>query len=232
MVSGTHTLSIQEIIDASLKQKERHPSGKFVPSMLGRCYRAQIWYRRNEPISNPLSPRQLRIFKAGDFFHAFVQDIILSEYPEAEKEILVETEDFKGYADLVLKEEVIDIKSNHSRAFWRRNKLTWEEIKKKIYPNILQVIFYAVYLEKPKARLVYISKDDLCIQEYSLKTENYKSKLGVELATLRDFWHYEALPPAKPRAYLNEEGKSRECNFCRWQDKCKEIESKEVKSEK
>ena len=212
--------SIQELIDKALERKsDRVRSGKFSPSSLGKCYRAQYWNRKNEPPSNPIDERTNRVFKAGNLFHEFVQGLILAQNPQAQKEVLIETEDFKGYADLVLEDEIIDIKSQHSKAFWYRKNLTWKETEPKVYHNIMQVVFYAVELKKDNARLVFVSKDDLCIQEYPLSVDKYKMDLGVEIATLRDIWHYDALPEAKPRAY---DGK--ECGYCGWQDKCKVIE--------
>lgn len=223
-------LSIQEMINKALEKKNERPrSGKFSPSSLGRCFRAQIWNRRNEPVSNPPDERTQRVFKAGNLFHSFVQDLFIAHYPEAQKEVLVENEDFKGYADLVVNGEVIDIKSQHSNAFHYRRNLAWNELEKKLFCNILQVVFYAVELRKDKVRLVFVSKDDLCIQEYPLNVNNYKMKLGEEIATLRDFWSYETLPPAIPRAYPDKNGNLAECGYCSWKNHCEEIEKEVVK---
>jgi hypothetical protein len=224
--------SIQELIDKALERKgDRVRSGKYSPSSLGKCYRAQYWNRKNEPVSNPTKDRILRVFKAGNLFHTFVQDVIIANNPEAKKEVLVETDDFKGYADLVLMDEVVDLKSQHSKAFWYRGKLEWKELEPALFCNILQVVFYAYNLGKDRARLVFISKDDLCIQEYPINVGNYSLKLGEEIATLRDFWAYEALPPAKPRAYPDKEGKPAECKYCSWADTCKKLENKEGANE-
>ena len=220
-------MSIQELIDKALEKKEgRIRSGKFSPSSLGKCYRAQFWNRKGEVPSNPIDERIQRVFKAGNLFHNFVQDIIIANNPEAQKEVLVENEDFKGYADLVVNGEVIDLKSQHSKAFWYRKDLAWKELEPKLYCNILQVVFYAVELGKEGARLVFISKDDLCIQEYPLNVNNYKMKLGVEIATLKDFWRYDSLPPAEPRAYPDKEGKPAECGYCQFLNKCKALGQK------
>lgn len=224
--------SLQELINQALVKKEKRiRSHKFSPSSLGRCYRAQFWNRKDEPQSNPVDERTLRIFKAGDLFHNFVQDVLIANNSEVKKEVLVENEDFKGYADLVINGEVMDIKSQHSRAFHYRIKKEWKELEEKLFCNILQVVFYAVMLGKEKARLVFISKDDLCIQEYPLTVSNYKSSLEEEIKQLRGFWEAGVLPPAQPRAYPNEKGEFSECKYCSWADKCKEMENKkEVKN--
>lgn len=220
-------ISIQDMIDQELaKKEERIRSGKFSPSQLGRCYRAQIWNRKAEPISDPVDARTERVFKAGNIFHDFVQELVLKNDPNAKKEVLVETNDFKGYADIVLKDEVIDIKTQHSRAFWYRNGLTWEQVEPQLYPNVLQVVFYALNLGVDRARLVFLSKDDLCIDEYPFEAKNaYKAKLDLEIDTLMSFWNKNVLPPATPRCYKDKDGKYRECGFCLWKTTCKKIES-------
>ena len=220
-------ISIQELIDKALEHKGgRIRSGKYSPSSLGKCFRAQYWNRKDEPVSNPVDERTQRIFKAGGLFHEFVQDLIIINYPGAQKEALVETADFKGYADLVLNDEVVDIKSQHSKAFWYRNHLEWKALELKLYCNILQVIFYAVNLGKKQARLVFISKDDLCIQEYPIEVEKWQEALKTEVNVLKDYWEKQELPLALPRAYPDKDGKSAECGYCNWKDLCEGIEKK------
>ncbi len=221
-------ISIQELLDKALERKgDRVRSGKFSPSSLGKCYRNQYWNRKNEPVSNPIDDRTQRVFKAGNLFHYFVQDLLITHYPEAQKEVLIETEDFKGYADLVINNEVIDIKSQHSKAFWYRKDLEWKDLEPKLYCNILQVVFYASNLGKDRARLVFISKDDLCIQEYPIEATKWQETLKQEIGTLRDYWIKEILPPAIPRAY---EGK--ECKYCNFMDTCFKLENKEIPKKK
>ena len=196
-----NNISIQELIDKALERKgDRVRSGKFSPSSLGKCHRNQFWNRKDEPVSNPIDDRTQRVFKAGNLFHSFVQDLLIAHHPEAQKEVLVETEDFKGYADLVINSEVIDIKSQHSKAFWYRKDLEWKDLEPKLYCNILQVVFYASNLGKDRARLVFISKDDLCIQEYPIEAIKWQETLKQEIGTLKDYWAKGILPPAIPRA--------------------------------
>ncbi len=221
--------SIQELIDKALEVKEeRKRSGLYSPSSLGKCYRAQFFNRQDELQSNPVDARMMRVFKAGNLFHSFVQDVIIKNHPEAQKEVLIETDDFKGYADLVLNEEVIDIKSQHSKAFWYRKDLTWNKLEIKLLCNILQVVFYAVNLNKQKARLVFVSKDDVSIQEYPIDVVKWEKTLKEEIEVLRDYWKRQVLPPARARAYPDKDGKFAECGFCGWQDTCFKLEGKEI----
>jgi len=219
-------VSIQELIDKALvRNGERIRSGKYSPSSLGRCYRNQYWNRKNEPVSNPIDERTLRVFKAGDLFHEFVQSLVVKNNPSAQIEVRIEDDDFLGYADIVLNDEVDDIKSQHSRAFWYRSKLQWKDLEDKLYCNILQVLWYAVKLGKVKARLVFVSKDDLCIQEYPIiLNDRWIKKLNEEINTLQEWWRKQELPPALPRAYLDDEGKSEECKYCQFLDTCKALE--------
>ena len=220
-------ISIQELIDKALERKgDRIRSGKYSPSSLGKCFRNQYWNRKNEPQSNPPEDRVQRVFKAGNLFHEFVQDVILANNPDAQKEVLIETEDFKGFADLVLEDKVIDLKSQHSKAFWYRKGMTWNELEPKLLCNILQVVFYALNLGKARARLVFISKDDLCIQEYSFEVAKYQEALQQEITNLMDFWRRQVLPPAIPRAYPDKDGKPAECKYCNWKDTCEKLEKK------
>jgi hypothetical protein len=147
---------IQEKIDQFLKEKndkrgERVSSGKFKPSLFGACYRRQYWAKMSEPVSDPEDERCLRVFFAGQLFHDFVQQF----FPASEKEVLCETPYSKGFADIVTEEEVVDLKSQHSMAFWHMDKS--EDIYKDKFNNWLQVAFYAMVLGKKFCRLVFIS---------------------------------------------------------------------------
>jgi hypothetical protein len=210
---------IQEKIDQFLKEKndkrgERVSSGKFKPSLYGACLRRQYWAKMNEPVTDPEDERGLRVFYAGQLFHDFVQQF----FGTAEKEVLCETDYSKGFADLVTEYEVIDLKSQHSMSFWHMAKST--DIYKDKFNNWLQVGFYATILGKPRCRLVFISKDDLCIQEYVMETEKIKPDLDKEVETLTGL---TSLPPAEPRLYFKAKtGKFGECEYCSWKTKCKD----------
>lgn len=219
-------LKINEILLAEQeKRKDRVRSGKWSPSQFGGCFRKQYWNRKNEPKTNPPDERALRVFKAGHFFHDFVQGLITKGDNNAEIEVLIEDENVCGYADIVLSNEVVEVKSQHSRAFWWMNKSNKSIIEEKIN-NVLQNTYYAVRLGKEFIRLVYVSKDDLCINEYKLRvTDQLKEMLRDELDVLNGWWKANRLPSANPRLYIGKDGKSKECNnYCDWKDKCKEVE--------
>lgn len=218
---------IQKIIDDYLVQEQekrssRQRSGKISPSSLGQCYRRQYWNRLNEPMSNPFDNRTLRVFKAGDVFHDFVQEKILSLHPDWQVEVRAEQDDILGFADIVSPDEVSDLKTKHSKGFWwdKKEVEKGKDIAEMFYPNWLQVMTYSFILGKKQSRLVFISKDDLCIQEYHQPLDDYwLNEIDMELTKIRYYWDGKTLPPKTPRLYGGEKTK-KECGYCVYKDKC------------
>lgn len=213
--------TIQQIIDKALEPQPRERSGKFSPSSFGGCFRKQIWNRRDEPKSNPPDSRTLRVFEAGHIFEKFVVDLL----PEPkELQVLVEEDDVKGYADIVFDNEVVDIKSQNSKAFWYMKKWGKKGIVEEKRHNWLQVGYYAWRLQKDFIRLVFVSKDDLCIAEYVQNAIEWAIPVETELEALRYLWKKGDLPPAKPRLFPQKDGTYKECEYCDWHDLCQKIE--------
>jgi hypothetical protein len=221
---------LQQKVNEALRLKYeqgllRERSGLYSPSSFGRCFRAQFWNRKNELKTNPPDERSLRIFAVGNLFHDFVQQF----YPDAQKEVEVKTDDCMGYADIVNGDCVYDIKSQHSRAFWYMQKSGYDVNKEKL-PNIMQVCFYGKILGKSKGVLVFISKDDLVIQEYAFEVDKFWNVIREEIDTLVGYWSRDLLPPASPRVYgTDKDGSSRECmKYCSYRDKCFKLQGKEL----
>ncbi len=100
-----------------------------------------------------------------------------------------------------------------------------KNIKKDKYTNWLQVMYYTREQHKEFGRLVFVSKDDLCIQEYVQPLDDYWLKqLDTELCALRYLWKKDELPPALPRCFISKDGSSKECEYCNWMDKCNLLE--------
>jgi len=220
---------IQEIINEALKPKEEHKSsGLISPSKLGQCYRRQYWARKGEPESEPINERTRRVFAMGNMVEKFIIDNLLIRYPDWQTQVKVLKDDVYGYADLVTPDEVADVKSQHSRKFWYNSKDVdgGKDIRDMFYPNWMQVMTYAWILGKEKARLIYVSKDDLSIQEYVLPCDDYwKGEIDMELTKIRYFWDFKTLPIAKPRLYGGEETK-KECGYCSFKTTCSNLEEK------
>jgi len=225
-------MSIQELIDKQLVSEQesrttRERSGLWNPSMFGCCYRRQWFNRTNTLPSDPFDNRTLRVFKAGNLFEKFVIDLYLIQNPTAQTQVLIKTEDICGYADLVEEEIVSDIKSQHSKSFWYMTKS--EDIRKDKYNNWLQVMWYAWELQLPKGKLCFISKDDLCIQEYIQDFEDgyWIDELAKEMANLTLVWK-EEMPKPKPRLYgKNKDDTPRECGWCLWKTLCFKLQKEE-----
>jgi len=227
-------MNIQQLIDQylALEQEEHHePSGKFTPSAFGQCYRRQIWKRKGEPPTNPPDHLTLRKFKMGHIIHQTIYDMLPKNglHEEYSTEVEINMQDIKGFADIVTENMVIDLKSVHSRKFWHlgRKKDETEDdavrrFQKEQKDNILQVMAYCFFLDKPFGKLVYISKDDWCINEYEFKLSEWTTQVSDELYILRGFWEKKELPHATPRLYPQKDGSFKECTYCQFKDKCQE----------
>lgn len=224
--------SIKMLLDEALtKEREerskRERSGKWSPSGFGQCMRRQYWNRLGEPESNPVETRVLSIFKIGNLF----EDYIFSLLPKTiERQVKVQSEFVFGYADGVTEDEVIEVKTQHSRKFWHVNKEKKEDegwtIAEHNPEHILQAGTYAVLLGKKFIHLVYVSKDDLCIDEYKIQvTPELRDKITTEVAKLEAYWVKKQLPPAIPRLYPDKKnGGFKECQYCSWKTTCENIE--------
>jgi len=204
----------QRLLEKDQARKERPRSGKFHPSSLARCFRYQLWNKQGKEQSDPIDARTRRVFAVGDLFHEFVRGFL----PEHDSEVLVKDDNFVGYADIVTEDTVYDVKSQHSQGFWYMTKPGYSIEEEKL-PNILQVALYAKLLKKPKMGLVFISKDDLCINEYMFDYSKWEPTLSEEIAELIKWHSSDKLPPAQPRAYGG-----KECKYCPYKTACKERE--------
>ena len=214
---------IQELIDKHIAQlndaelNSRTPSGKFSPSLLGACEKRQYLNKIKAEVTNPPDERAYRVFHVGRMFHDFVQKF----FDDAETEVACEDELCKGYADIVTEDTVIDLKSQHSRSFWYMKKT--DDILTEKMNNWLQAGWYAKQLKKPKVSLVFISKDDLCIAEYTLPYEKIEPHLEEELYNLSKITDE---PEKNPRLYGGKEKEdkktrvAKECSYCNWKDYC------------
>jgi hypothetical protein len=223
--------NITQLIDTTLlKEQEergkRERSGKYSPSMLGRCFRAQYYNRQDIAQSNPPDVRTLRVFKAGQLFHQFAQQFL----PEHQVEVPIDTDLFHGFADIVTIDSVWDIKSQHSQAFWYMEKSDYDVAKER-FSNILQVTLYAKILQRPTAKLLFISKDDLTTATYEFDVKQWEPHIATECKTLAHHWEEQTEPPPIPRAYgVNKKTQEpNECyRYCPWRDYCFKCQGKPI----
>ncbi len=220
-------MRVQKIVDDYLlerqrKSQEREKSGKWSPSLFGRCYRLQFYNRKKVKPTNLPTITALRRFRAGDLFHDFIQKLL----PEHQTEVKVETESILGFADIVFDNEVADIKSIPAFVMRRMKKRRYDpkekyNIEEDKFANILQVTSYAYLLHKPQARLIFICKESLDIEEFVFSLAKWQDKVIEELNILDGYWKKDKLPPALPRAYNKED-----CKYCIYRDRCKKEEAK------
>ena len=218
-----------DLVDKYLADKQearskRERSGMWSPSLFGCCHRRQYWNRLNEPVTNPPDSRALRIFYCGNLFHDFIQGFI----PDTQTEVECKGKDILGFADVVNGDTVYDIKSVHSRKFHYLVE-KGEDVRVTENPKWLQVATYGQILKKDNVALVFISKDDMCIKEYTDKTSNWIAPLKAELTSLRDYWSRNVLPPPQPVAYGSKKLGDKECEYCSFKNKCYEVEKHEHK---
>lgn len=218
-------ISFRELIDKAIQkenEREHISSGKWNPSSFGFCYRRQYLKRMGEKETNPPDARTLRIFKVGNIFESWVK-ALLKDQPDMTYQVLVEEDDVKGYADFVNTTVVYDTKTMHSQGFHYLTKKDCD-IREEKKNNWLQIMYYAIKLGKQFGVLVFISKDDLCIEEPKQPVDDYwKEQVAIELSTLRGYWDRKELPPAKPRVYKQKDGSYKECGYCQFLNKCKEL---------
>jgi len=213
-------MNIQSLIDKALEpsKEPRKRSGKFSPSSFGNCFRRQIWNRQDKPVSDPPDLEGLKRMAQGKATHKFIQQYL----PKDIVEVLIEIEDIKGYADIVLLDSVEDIKCMDE---WKFKKYWNIPSKEYIFKNtysFYQPVWYALELKKAKAVLRgHIFGTFKCVR-HEVYISDWKEKIEEELKTLRGWWKSGEIPPAEPRLYNGSE-----CVYCNWRTVCKK--TKEVK---
>ena len=206
-------MKIIEIIDENLRgerKAEIRPT-KWRVSGMGTCIRQRYLERVGAPCQ-PFEPRVLRVFKIGKILHEYIQELLGYNNLLVAKEGTVENDHIRGHFDAIVKDGdnqiLYEFKSVHSRKFHyvrKRGGMDKHHIK--------QVLTYFMLL-KPKypklkeARIVYFSKDDLCIEEQMFYlTPEREAEIKDELATLDKYWEEKKLPPAEPMEEW-------ECGYC------------------
>ena len=225
-------------MDAYVDQIEsiREPDGLWHPSSISSpCDRKSIYeYRGAE--KEPLTARTKRIFRVGHILHEFIQTAIEADpsvrgfWPEVP--IVAGPLMVTGHADGLLEHEsgeyeVLEFKTIKSTAF-RYNDLPKAD-------HILQVSLYLKVLREygtvlpsvtlpplgdmlRRARVVYVSKDDLQIGEYPiLWSEARNRQIEDKLVVLNAHRLEGTLPDRLPasgakRHYL--------CGYCPFQTQC------------
>jgi len=203
----------RELLRIQREEQKEEYHGKFRPSSLGRCYRYQIKQRRQDPITNPIPVKTLRVFWIGKLIHTMLQEL----FPKECCEVPFSWDDIQGSADLVM-DRVWDFKSIKHYPFTLLKKKDFD-IRSKL-PEVLQTMMYTRAHEKEVGVLVFVDKNTMEFHEIELKLVDWINELHKELSTLRRYWDanlsHDMLPAIKPRAYGG-----KECGYCVYRDACK-----------
>lgn len=224
-------MNVETIVDDYIRKKKldddashKKVTGLINASMLGQCRRRQFYAIKKIEQTNPPDARMFRVFCCGDIFHTFIQNILVKSTTGL-PEMSFKDDTVSCRVDFVDDDSVYEFKSMHSRAFWYMQGEI--EAGKTIFEmkpdHCLQVCLGARCFNKKIAHLVYISKDDLCIKQFTLNVEEIGKELDKELADIQAMLYASNLPSPEPKLYGVDKktGKPKECTLCCWYTRCK-----------
>ena len=184
---------------------EDHQKTSWWATDLGKCLRGVYYARQGVEAPEKLTERNYRVFKVGHLFEEWVIDTISKagngikiERPET---IRLKDIDLSVRPDLIVtlsdNERVLyEIKSVHSQKFWWMNKKgegpdqhylmqTWMGLK-------------ATGIQE--GRLIYFSKDDLCVQEFPLRLDDKELEQACmrNIGILQTSWTNQQPPEPEP----------------------------------
>lgn len=240
LVEAEDNFSIQMVLTKHLRDqhnKEIRDNTNFRASDMGTCYLKRYWARQGK-IGLGISDRMLRVFAVGNKFHDFIQEITKAEKLSIFSEGLLELRDaagkvlLSGHPDDVLKTPTgklvfYDYKTVHSKKF---HYLVGGE-RDKHYEK--QVLAYYLMLKQTKSglqdvsdlRLLYISKDDLCVKEIAVNTHHLDIKaVEKEITEINEYWDKQEEPKPIPVSDWD-------CDYCDYADTCETGITRSVEKE-
>jgi len=219
-------IPIQDFINNALRKKQDSRPAKEITSwhasQIGSCMRGIYLGRLGKQPDVPLDDRTLRVFDMGNKIEDWIVDLIKAENIDIETQVRIEDEELNisGYADAVIKhkkeQEVLEIKSKHSRAFWYMDKKGEGAQRHHMY----QVWLYLYVLKIEQGSIIYISKDDSSILQYSVRRDDEQLKTEVMdiLDMLNRCWKEKILPPLP-------DSKSWQAKYCSFHKQCLALEN-------
>lgn len=221
--------TVAQAFDLGLQntRTERPASTPFRGSTLGGCLRAQYYAYNNVEPSDPFEPRLYRIFEQGhviaDVLYKKLEASGLFDSIQFEVPVVWEEMGFSGNIDILVtwkgddNEEVIELKSMNSRGF--------SYLKGPKPEHAIQAASYAMTREhltgaQVHARVVYVSKDDFRIAEYTVGDEWQEKALRV-LKAGNKFLSQGRIPWRLPLAEGEDPKKKWPCAGCQWLTKCR-----------
>lgn len=245
-------MNVQELINQAVRtNRERKEQRHWFISRLGACPTGQYLERLGAEPDAPFTDRLMRVFNVGNVFEKWIVDLVAdqmvpftndpllsqvadeafrleqkAQWIEEHTQLPVEDValDISGYADLLIEKDgnriLYEIKSKNSRAFWYmvdkgEGANRQHEIQLWVYLNLLDI---------PEGRLLYVSKDDLTIAEFTVRRDDHKLNIEVAeiLAGLNEAW--EKKVPPQPIT----DKKDWRYKYCNWHKQCMEYAKETV----
>lgn len=210
-------MRIEEVINSYLIEKresEKRDNTKFRISDAGRCRLMRYWKRQGRPFSDEHDARVLRIFEVSTMIHKWLQDILQAKGILEAVEFRVEDEHRLGHVDAIVRTEsgliLYDFKTVNSRKFHYKKENGFDDVH-----HAMQAVSYAMMLpfQVSDVRIVYVSKDDLQIEEVSvLNFEGIFEKTKEDWEILIRAWIENSEPEPNPLPW--------ECQYCVYKSIC------------
>lgn len=236
-VEGALASYIQEHASVRLPDGAWHPSGLYA------CARKTVYAFRGTEESNPTDARTQRVFHIGHTLHAVVQAAVASDphvigvYTEVairipELNIIGAGDQLVQFDDKTW--ELEEYKSINSMAF-RYKDLPKADHAAQVVPYLKALREHGGVADDGRiipplgdglrrARLTYLSKDDLLMEEHIVHWSEAKEvDLAERVAALEHYRTGDALPDRLPETPNKKSGKMErnwQCKYCSFHDLC------------
>lgn len=195
--------SIQEMVNKAIanenSKRVKKEQTSWHPSGLGGCLTSVYLERLGFAPIEQLDERTLRVFSVGNQMESWLTGLLKQEYPDIEQQVRIEIPEYNvtGYADLVVNfpdktKRLYEIKTQHSKSFhWMNKRGDANQHHRE------QVWLYLKALNLEYGTIIYLSKDDLCIQEYGVRLDDEMLRDSVlqQLEILNKSWRDKVPPP-------------------------------------
>ena len=176
---------------------------------MGMCPRKRF-YKRQGILPEEFDERTKRVFKVGEIFHEWLQDLLKKQEVliACEEEVKDDKLNYKGHYDALVNFEkddhliLYDFKTVNSMAFSYYDKQGFPEYHKS------QLMSYIYFLRKQRfpllkeGRMFYISKDDFRTVEMPIIfNDEWENRIEQELILLNNYWEEGKLPPRIVKDY-------------------------------
>lgn len=223
--------SITGLINQDLRETERQSRAEesndsFRASGMGSCKLKRYWKRSGKQ-GEPIDDRGLRVFAAGHVFHEWIQNKTKKYGKSIMSEIDMEYKNpntgkvlATGHLDDLIDHNghyiLYDYKSMHSQGFHYLKGGAKPQHRRQIvtYMLMVQQMFPEKFSELTDLRVLYISKDDLCTLELSVRpTSELVNSVLNELYEINDSFEKQIEPIAEPEEEW-------ECKYCAYKLVC------------